>query len=338
MNALIFTLATLVPLAGIFILLKSYNNSKVKTWLFSPSREGRFYSVNDRQLFASIKGEGTPVMIVPGLGTPSAEWWPLQDKLSQYAQVITFDRPGYGKSEATTKPRKCKEIINEMKLLLNKMDINEPVILIGQAEGALYAQFFARIFPKMVAGVIMIDPVLENFKWKDKVSDKVFNKLFDGSISISKAKRNAAMGFKRITKRIKLKNPAKTYTLNHFCNKNMYDVWNEEYNYVMDQGCLAVKIAPPFPEVALNVIYHNSSSKIEAIRKKGINQETATEIEKIWSEMAGEYLELSPYSNWTELPDAHTATQEEILIESVKTMMADQVRLEQSQFLVAAGA
>ena len=101
------------------------------------SVEGIMVKVNDHHLHVRIRGEGAPsVVIISGLGSPSAEWWYLQDDIADRATVITFDRAGYGMSEEGPLPRTNRRIAEELFELLARTGVPEPYLLVGHSAGS----------------------------------------------------------------------------------------------------------------------------------------------------------------------------------------------------------
>ncbi len=76
-----------------------WNIIEFKKWHSQPAATGKIINSGDLLLYIRIKGIGSPaVVIVPGLGNSSTEWWKIQDELSKFTRVFTYDRSGYGLS------------------------------------------------------------------------------------------------------------------------------------------------------------------------------------------------------------------------------------------------
>ena len=102
------------------------------------------------------------VVIENALGSCSSEWWHIAEAVSEYAVVLTYDRAGYGKSSMSQLLRTPRNIAEELHTLLDKLNIVENVTIVGHSQGGLYAQQFARVYPKMVRGLVLIDPLSAN--------------------------------------------------------------------------------------------------------------------------------------------------------------------------------
>ncbi len=51
--------------------------------------------------------------------------------------------------------------------LLKKNNIKPPYILVAHSYGGMYVGYFARKYPNLVKGILMIDPVPNNYQWSN---------------------------------------------------------------------------------------------------------------------------------------------------------------------------
>jgi pimeloyl-ACP methyl ester carboxylesterase len=106
----------------------------------------------------------------------------LDDSLLQHNfQLISVDRPGYGKSQKFGTFRKkiysLEEQANEIILALKSNHSNKKAIIIGRSYGAPVAAKMAALFPDKIEKIVLlspaIDPDTEKFWWFSK-----FGKVF----------------------------------------------------------------------------------------------------------------------------------------------------------------
>jgi len=136
-----------------------YNHNEVERWLKNPQPPGQLISVGSHNLYTTVKGEGSPtVIILPGMNAFSWGWWGIQDEIAKTTRVVTYDRAGYGWSEAGPEPYSSKQIATELHTLLQRLQIDPPCILVGASMGGVYAKHYAKLYPDDVAGVIFADP------------------------------------------------------------------------------------------------------------------------------------------------------------------------------------
>ena len=111
-----------------------------------------------------IGGEGSPTVIFEaGFGAGLASWATVQSSAAKFARTLSYDRAGLGQSEPGPKPRAAKQIAAELHTALQKAGIAPPYILVGHSFGGIYARVFADMYPKEVAGMVLIDPSQEAF-------------------------------------------------------------------------------------------------------------------------------------------------------------------------------
>lgn len=106
-------------------------------------------------------GTGTPsIILVHGLGDDRATWRAVIEPLSSLSTTLAFNRPGYGRSPQTDRPRDATTISDEIRMMLSALSMPAPYLLVGHSLGGVYAQVFARRFPSETAGLVLVDTTL----------------------------------------------------------------------------------------------------------------------------------------------------------------------------------
>ncbi len=106
-----------------------------------------------------IWGSGsTTIVIDTALGTCSAEWWHIAEKLSEEFRVVTFDRLGCGRSKTPTNARTPQNIAAELDNLLASLGIDNSITLLGHSQGGFYSMQYALMYPSKVTGMVLLDP------------------------------------------------------------------------------------------------------------------------------------------------------------------------------------
>lgn len=104
-------------------------------------------------------GQGTPTLVFQsGLGDGRSTWNGLMQDLQGTHSVFAYDRPGYGRSAATARPRDPCTVAREEHALLQAAGVPPPYVLVGHSLGGLYQYAFARLYPNEVAGLVLLDP------------------------------------------------------------------------------------------------------------------------------------------------------------------------------------
>lgn len=109
--------------------------------------------------FVIKEGKGTPILFEAGGGDNASAWKDIIHPLSQItdAPLITYDRPGFGKSGLDTINHGINQTINELEMALKKLGFSSAIMLVAHSQGGIYAQVFAYRHPKLVKAAVMID-------------------------------------------------------------------------------------------------------------------------------------------------------------------------------------
>jgi pimeloyl-ACP methyl ester carboxylesterase len=124
----------------------------------------RKVAAGEHSLNLLVGGEGTPAIVFEaGFGAGLASWSTVQSNIAKFARTVSYDRAGIGQSEAGPKPRAAKQIAEELHLALQNAGIGPPYVMVGHSFGGIYVRVFADMYPKEVAGMVLIDPSQEAF-------------------------------------------------------------------------------------------------------------------------------------------------------------------------------
>lgn len=105
------------------------------------------------QLNISICGEGSPLLLLNGLGGLIRTFAPLRDELEDFT-TITLDVPGVGKSQMPRWPIRLPRHADVIAEMLQQLGIDQ-VDVFGVSWGGALAQEFALRYPNMVRRLIL---------------------------------------------------------------------------------------------------------------------------------------------------------------------------------------
>lgn len=143
---------------------------------------GSLYDVGGYRLHLFCMGEsnkGTPtVLFESGAGGSSADWIPIQVKLSKRAKICAYDRAGYGWSDSLSVlngssslqevlPRSIDKHVEALDLLLTKAQISGPILLVGHSYGGPISLAFEAKYPSRIKGLVLLDPHDDGIARKD---------------------------------------------------------------------------------------------------------------------------------------------------------------------------
>lgn len=129
----------------------------------SPAAPGTFVWVGDHRLHLDCRGEGSPTVVFDaGLGGSSLDWSRVQPRVADFTRACTYDRAGYGWSDAGPSPRDSLRITRELERLLGNASVAAPYVLVGHSFGGFNVRLFSHNNPERVAGLVLIDPSHED--------------------------------------------------------------------------------------------------------------------------------------------------------------------------------
>ncbi|MBP6870349.1 alpha/beta hydrolase [Candidatus Babeliales bacterium] len=106
--------------------------------------------------------KGPVIVMDGGAGCNALDWALVQPEIAKFARVITYDRAGYGWSDASPLERTSENIVEELRTMLKNAGIQGPYILVGHSFGGFNMQLFAAKYPGEVAGLILVDSSSED--------------------------------------------------------------------------------------------------------------------------------------------------------------------------------
>ena len=119
---------------------------------------GRMYDVNGYAMHLYCTGTGSPTLVLEsGHGEDFTVWGKVQPALSLVTRTCSYDRAGFGWSDAQPGARDATHIADQLHALLMKAGITSPIVLMGHSAGGLYARVYAWRFPKDMAGLVLVD-------------------------------------------------------------------------------------------------------------------------------------------------------------------------------------
>lgn len=119
--------------------------------------------VDNHKISMFVSGTGKYTVVLEAGGSSNHKCWRTIDTaIAKITRVITYDRPGYLKSEICEKTRDAITIAKELKEALQKSGYPPPYILVGWSMGGAFARVFCGLYPETVAGSVLVDPTPED--------------------------------------------------------------------------------------------------------------------------------------------------------------------------------
>ncbi len=129
------------------------------------SPPGRLIDVGGHRLHIHCLGKGEPTVVMEaGGGDFSLDWSLVQPRVAAFTRVCSYDRAGYGWSDAGPMPRSMRQIVGELHEGLKKAGVKGPYVFVGQSFGGLLARTYASKHPKEVSGIVLVDSSHEDMQ------------------------------------------------------------------------------------------------------------------------------------------------------------------------------
>lgn len=120
---------------------------------------GQLVDVGGFRLHMHCAGEGSPAIVLDAaLGGSSLSWSLVQPELAKVTRACSYDRAGFGWSDAGPMPRTAGRAADELRTMLDRAGVLPPYVLVGHSFGGLVALIFAQRFRKDTGGLVLVDP------------------------------------------------------------------------------------------------------------------------------------------------------------------------------------
>jgi len=112
-----------------------------------------------RKLNLYCVGSGSPVVIFDyGWGGPPTAWEHIQPAIGRLTTACTYDRAGYGFSDAGPLPRDTSALVTDLHQLLEAAQLKPPYVFVGHSLAGLNGALFADRYLEQMAGMVLVDP------------------------------------------------------------------------------------------------------------------------------------------------------------------------------------
>jgi len=153
-----------IAIISVFCVQLCFLNSSFAQEIKPGSKVDTFQvDVDNHKMSMYVSGTGKYTVVLEAGGSSNHRCWRAIDTaIAKITRVISYDRPGYLKSEVCEKTRDAITIAKELKEALQKSGYPPPYILVGWSMGGAFARVFCGLYPGSVAGLVLVDPTPED--------------------------------------------------------------------------------------------------------------------------------------------------------------------------------
>lgn len=256
-----------------------------------------------------VFGKGEAELIIEmGLGTSAGEWRHIAEKLSEKYTVLLYERSREIKPERTP-----ENIARELRALLQRLGCEKKTMIVAHSQGGLYAQQFARLYPEMTKGLVLLDPLSASDSEYKKIltPDEQKKSGFDKSANLAAMQKLAKLHLGFIIKGVMRKAPPfyyyngfsaedTDYILESVTKSEVYASALEEYRLAHEEALVRpLREKEGFPKIPLFLVTHTREFMIKEIEEFGhADRQCAEKAEDLWQSLMKRYLELSAVSEY----------------------------------------
>jgi len=120
----------------------------------TPQTKSGLANIDNAQIYYETAGKGMPLVMIHAGVADSRQWNNEFAFFAQNYQVIRYDMRGYGKSEPVDGEFSH---MGDLILLLDNLELHEPLVMMGCSMGGGLAMDFALTQPSRVRALIMVD-------------------------------------------------------------------------------------------------------------------------------------------------------------------------------------
>lgn len=130
-----------------------------------PTRPDQVTLADGRRIHLYCLGSGTPTVLMDnGATSDSRVWSKVQPLLAKTTRTCVYDRAGHRHSDPGPMPRDALNVVRDMEAMITAAELKPPFVLVGHSLGAMHVRLFASRHPDEVAGIVQVDPFLEQWQ------------------------------------------------------------------------------------------------------------------------------------------------------------------------------
>lgn len=284
----------------------------------------KIVEVLGKNIEVNIKGSSKQTVVIQtGMSCSFYDWLPIIEKLSQHFTIVSYHRPGYGRSQLGNYSRTTRQVTKELHMLLQKLAIHEPIILIGHSYGGLCAQHFAMLHEDKLQALILVDSTSMNLHRLDELHLPISDQTDSDDMWLQKYNTYSQMDVDMLYNELKpMLADQSRQQIEFSTSPSLYTATASELCEWKNCARLIKELYKTL-ETPLIVIGRDPQYSITQLTEDGMSKEEATQLETMWQELIHEQLQLSINSQYILAEHAGHGienTRPDIIIEAIHSL------------------
>ncbi|KZD29810.1 hydrolase alpha/beta fold family [Bacillus cereus] len=259
----------------------------------------KIVEVLGKNIEVNIKGSSKQTVVIQtGMSCSFYDWLPIIEKLSQHFTVVSYHRPGYGRSQLGNYSRTTRQVTKELHMLLQKLAIHEPIILIGHSYGGLCAQHFAMLHEDKLQALILVDSTSMNLHRLDELHLPISDQTDSDDMWPQKYNTYSQMDVDMLSNELKpMLADQSRQQIEFSTSPSLYKATASEL--CEWKNCArSIKELYKTLETPLIVIGRDPQYSITKLTADGMPKEEAIQLEAMWQKLLHEQLQISINSQY----------------------------------------
>lgn len=120
-------------------------------------------NLGEHHIDYQISGSGKyTILLEAGMARDLSDWDAVVQYMAKEAKVIRYSRLGNGKSSKIKQQFSAEQYAEHSKILLDELDVTQPIIHISHSYGSIIGRIFAEKYPESVKAMMLIEPASEH--------------------------------------------------------------------------------------------------------------------------------------------------------------------------------
>jgi pimeloyl-ACP methyl ester carboxylesterase len=92
-----------------------------------------------------------------GLASSNHDWGPVEERVSEFTRVCSYDRTGLGASDLADGVATAQSASDDLHALLSSVGLAGPVVVVGHSYGGMVARLYASHHAENTAALVLVD-------------------------------------------------------------------------------------------------------------------------------------------------------------------------------------